>query len=95
MSKTAMSARPPVEGLDGISVIRGSDVCRQWNNIEYALGMCSRNVGSKHLSMNVAHIPPGIDLLPQRADAYFAVQTSWRWPWWWPGGGVDWKMPAR
>jgi hypothetical protein len=43
----------------------------------------------------VAHIPPGADLLPERADGYFKVVTHWRWPWWWPGGGVDWTMPAR
>lgn len=45
--------------------------------------------------MFAAHIPPGMDLLPERADAYFRVETSWRWPWWWPGGGVDWRMPGR
>lgn len=43
----------------------------------------------------VAHIPPGRDALPQRADAYFRVETSWRWPWWWPGGGVPWELPSR
>ncbi len=43
----------------------------------------------------VAHIPPGPDDLPERADAYFRVDTSWRWPWWWPGGGLDWRMPER
>lgn len=41
----------------------------------------------------VAHIPPGTDLLPERADGYFKVVTRWRWPWWWPGGGVDWTNP--
>ena len=42
-----------------------------------------------------AHIPPGRDDVPVRADAYFRVETNWRWPWWWPGGGVDWRMPNR
>jgi hypothetical protein len=42
----------------------------------------------------VAHIPPGADLLPERADGYYKVVTHWRWPWWWPGGGVDWRVPG-
>ena len=49
----------PVEGGDGISVIRGSVVCRSWNNIRYKTGMSASNVGSQKLSMNVATIPPG------------------------------------
>jgi|SRR5579864_4425903 len=48
-----------VEGGDGILVIRGSDDCRGWNGIRYKVGMSSKNVGSKKLSMNVATIPPG------------------------------------
>lgn len=49
----------PVEGNDGIKVIRGSGTCRGWNGIRYKLGMSSKNVGSTKLSMNVATIPPG------------------------------------
>ena len=48
-----------VEGREGISVIRGSEICRGWNGIEYKVGMSAKNVGSKKLSMNVATIPPG------------------------------------
>ena len=48
-----------VEGRDGISVIRGGDNCRGWNGIRYRVGMSSKNVGSRKLSMNVATIPPG------------------------------------
>ncbi|HJU64222.1 MAG TPA: cupin domain-containing protein [Gemmatimonadaceae bacterium] len=48
-----------VERGDGISVIRAGDNCRSWNNIQYKIGMSSRNVGSRKLSMNVATIPPG------------------------------------
>jgi uncharacterized RmlC-like cupin family protein len=48
-----------VEGSDGILVIRGSANCRQWNGIEYKLGMSAKNVGARKLSMNVATIPPG------------------------------------
>ena len=47
-----------VEGGDGISVIRGSGNCRDWNGIHYKVGMSRKNVGSSKLSMNVATIPP-------------------------------------
>ena len=49
----------PVEGGDGIQVIRGSGICRSWNNIRYKTGMSAANVGAEKLSMNVATIPPG------------------------------------
>jgi uncharacterized RmlC-like cupin family protein len=49
----------PVEGGDGIFVIRGSGNCRKWNGIEYKKGLSAKNVGAKKLSMNVATIPPG------------------------------------
>ncbi len=48
-----------VEAGDGIHVIRGSENCRSWNNIRYKVGLSSKNVGSRKLSMNVATIPPG------------------------------------
>jgi uncharacterized RmlC-like cupin family protein len=48
-----------VEQLEGITVIRASGDCRQWNGIRYKLGMSGKNVGAKALSMNVATIPPG------------------------------------
>jgi uncharacterized RmlC-like cupin family protein len=51
--------RASVEGGDGIAVIRGSKNCRSWNNIQYKVGLSSKNVGSTKLSMNVATIPPG------------------------------------
>src|SRR5215216_1315015 len=61
MTTTASEpALPPVEGTGtGISVIRGSGECRDWNGIHYKVGMSARNVGSRQLSMNVATIPPG------------------------------------
>ena len=37
----------------------------------------------------VAHIPPG----RYRADGYYRVETEGHWPWWWPGGGMDWTEP--
>ena len=55
-------AKPGVtvaEGHDGIIVVRGSDNCRDWNGIHYKTGLSAGNVGAKHLSMNVATIPPG------------------------------------
>jgi uncharacterized RmlC-like cupin family protein len=48
-----------VEGGNGIQVVRGSGNCRGWNGIHYKVGMSSKNVGSRKLSMNVATIPPG------------------------------------
>ena len=54
-----MNAGKDVEELGGITVIRGSADCRQWNGIRYKLGMSAKNVGAKALSMNVATIPPG------------------------------------
>ncbi len=47
-----------VEHLDGISIIRGTENSREWNNIRYALGMSGKNSNAKHLSMNVATVPP-------------------------------------
>jgi uncharacterized RmlC-like cupin family protein len=48
-----------VERGGGISVIRASGNCRDWNGIHYKVGMSRANVGSTRLSMNVATIPPG------------------------------------
>jgi uncharacterized RmlC-like cupin family protein len=48
-----------VEGHDGILVIRGSGTTRAWNGIRYKTGLAGPNVGARHLSMNVATIPPG------------------------------------
>ena len=54
-----MENAPIVERHAGLAWIRGSGVCRQWNGIEYKLGMSGKNVGATALSMNVAVIPPG------------------------------------
>jgi uncharacterized RmlC-like cupin family protein len=54
-----MDPEPKVERNAGLAWIRGSGVCRQWNGIEYKLGMSGKNVGATQLSMNVAVIPPG------------------------------------
>ncbi|MHC4427959.1 MAG: cupin domain-containing protein [Planctomycetota bacterium] len=59
MSEHTEELRGAVEGNDGISVIRGSETCRDWNGIRYKTGMSAKNVGSTKLSMNVATIPPG------------------------------------
>jgi uncharacterized RmlC-like cupin family protein len=59
MLESQGDAQAPVEGGDGIFVIRGSGNCRKWNGIEYKKGMSAKNVGAKKLSMNVATIPPG------------------------------------
>lgn len=59
MSNTEPDLKAFVEGNEGISVIRPSEICRSWNNIRYKPGLSAKNVGSKKLSMNVATIPPG------------------------------------
>jgi uncharacterized RmlC-like cupin family protein len=59
MAQGVVDLKACVEGRDGISVIRSSANCRDWNNIQYKVGMSAKNVGSKKLSMNVATIPPG------------------------------------
>jgi uncharacterized RmlC-like cupin family protein len=55
----AAGLQAPVEGHDGILVIRGGGNVRGWNGIRYRTGMSGRNVGARQLSMNVATIPPG------------------------------------
>ena len=47
------------ERHEGLAWVRGARVSREWNGIRYKLGLSGRNVGSKHLSMNVAVVPPG------------------------------------
>jgi uncharacterized RmlC-like cupin family protein len=59
MADTEQDLKAPVEGHDGISVIRGGGACRGWNGIQYKIGMSAKNVGARQLSMNVATIPPG------------------------------------
>jgi uncharacterized RmlC-like cupin family protein len=51
--------KKPVEGGDGIFVIRGGKACRNWNGIQYKTGLSAKNVPARSLSMNVATIPPG------------------------------------
>jgi len=48
-----------VEDMGGISIIRGTENTREWNNIRYALGLSGKNTNAQHLSMNVATVPPG------------------------------------
>jgi uncharacterized RmlC-like cupin family protein len=59
MPETGIDLARQVERGDGISVIRASENCRDWNGIHYKVGMSAKNVGSTKLSMNVATIPPG------------------------------------
>ena len=51
--------KAPVEGHDGVFVIRRGENCRDWNGIHYKVGLSEKNVAAKQLSMNVATIPPG------------------------------------
>jgi len=59
MTEQNIDLASAVEGRDGISVVRGSPNCRDWNGIHYKVGMSRKNVGATRLSMNVATIPPG------------------------------------
>ena len=59
MTDQTLGADTPVEGSDGILVLRGSGNTRAWNGIRYKAGLSASNVGARKLSMNVATIPPG------------------------------------
>src|SRR6266566_4347986 len=59
MSEIARSDVAPAEGRDGIFTVRGSTNVRGWNGIQYKTGLSEKNVSARHLSMNVATIPPG------------------------------------
>ena len=54
-----MDLKAPVEGHDGIFVVRRGDNCRDWNGIHYQVGLSAKNTAATQLSMNVATIPPG------------------------------------
>ena len=47
------------ERHEGLAWVRGAGISREWNGIKYKLGISGTNVGAKHLSMNVAVVPPG------------------------------------
>ena len=49
----------PAERHEGLAWVRGAGVSREWNGIKYKLGLSGKNAGSRHLSMNVAVVPPG------------------------------------
>ena len=59
MTHATPSTWTPVEGGDGILVVRAGGNVRDWNGIHYKTGLSAKNVGAKKLSMNVATIPPG------------------------------------
>ncbi len=59
MAEHENGSAPKVEDHDGIACIRGSENVREWNNINYALGLSGKNTNAKTLSMNVATVPPG------------------------------------
>jgi uncharacterized RmlC-like cupin family protein len=46
------------ERHEGLAWVRGPGISREWNGIKYKLGISGKNVGTKHLSMNVAVVPP-------------------------------------
>ena len=97
--ESARHAAGDVFGVSRTGDIPGEEWHAQYMGNDAAAFFCLLNLRSFATRVvppdYVAHIPPGTDLLPQRADAYFEVRTSWRWPWWWPGGGVDWTLRER
>src|SRR5438034_8384069 len=56
---SSIDLKAPVEGHDGIFVVRRGENCRDWNGIHYQVGLSGKNVGAKQLSMNIATVPPG------------------------------------
>lgn len=60
MSNESRDLKAHVEDGDGIQVVRGGgSTDREWNGIRYMTGLSGKNVGAKHLSMNLATVPPG------------------------------------
>jgi uncharacterized RmlC-like cupin family protein len=59
MAEETAAPGPVPEDLGGITVIRSSELVRNWNGINYALGMSGKNVGTQQLSVNLATVPPG------------------------------------
>ena len=47
------------ERHEGLAWVRGAGVSREWNGIKYKRGLSGKNAGARHLSMNVAVVPPG------------------------------------
>lgn len=59
MSEIAAQRGEQIELLNGISTIRPGLDNESWNGLNYQVGISSRTVGARELSMNVATIPPG------------------------------------
>ncbi len=59
MTDSQRPTPPAAERLGGITTLRGSGLCRDWNGIRYKGGLAGTNAGARQLSMNVATIPPG------------------------------------
>lgn len=59
MADASATRQEQIELLDGISTIRPGLDKQSWNGLSYDVGISSRTVGAKELSMNVATVPPG------------------------------------
>ena len=91
---TMRSADP--EGVFGVSR-RGRQRGEEWH-AQYAGGGLPRLLRALGVRgalpalvppRYAAHVPAGAE----RADGYFSVRATAHWPWWRPGGGVDWHDP--
>ena len=46
-----MDLKAPVEGHDGIFVVRRGENCRDWNGIHYQVGLSAKNVAATLLAV--------------------------------------------
>jgi uncharacterized RmlC-like cupin family protein len=63
-------SNPRIERLGGFSTVRAGAGDDRWSGAEYALGLSRRTVGSRTLSLNVAHLPPGGSIDAHIHDGY-------------------------
>ena len=89
-------------GDDVFGVVRAGEQGEEWHaeymgsgtaNLLSTLGLRSAATSVVPPTF-VAHVPPGAPDRPQRADAWFRVEPHVHWPWWRPGGGIRWELPA-
>ncbi len=83
----------------GVSV-PGAEPGEEWHAeyLDSGLARLLADVGMRGVAPSLvppdfaAHVPAAPGGGVQRADAWYRVETSRRWPWWWPGGGMSWRQ---
>jgi len=89
-SVLAAAAAAPGGSVTGVEVRDGAG--RTWHAQYLGSGAASLLSGLG-LGGGVASLVPPDHvawIVDGKAAGYFAVERSLRWPWWWPGGGVNW-----